>query len=135
MPAPVYQEQVLASTVILPQSGAPYFFGTYVNSGTALPLVSSPWARQRGRILNGIGNRRRSLLACKFKDPYHRAVQSIVSFIPYSFKELKDIDLVEFSALRHFGMLKYVASLQRHCAPSDVFFGGYSIQMLPTSDC
>ncbi|KAL3678664.1 hypothetical protein R1sor_021620 [Riccia sorocarpa] len=60
----------------------------------------------------------------QFKDPYHRAVQSIVSFIPYSFKELKDVDLVEFSALRQFGMLKYVASLQRHCVPSDVFFWG-----------
>ncbi|KAL3695338.1 hypothetical protein R1sor_009414 [Riccia sorocarpa] len=43
-------------------------------------------------------------------------------FIPYSFKELNEVDLVEFSALQVLKMIKYVTAVQRHCIPVDVFF-------------
>ncbi|KAL3701495.1 hypothetical protein R1sor_019517 [Riccia sorocarpa] len=43
-------------------------------------------------------------------------------FIPYSFKELNQVDIVEFSALQSLKMVKYVTGLQRHCLPTDVFF-------------
>ncbi|KAL3701616.1 hypothetical protein R1sor_019638 [Riccia sorocarpa] len=43
-------------------------------------------------------------------------------FIPYSFKELNEVDLVEFSALQALKMIKYVTAVQRHCIPVDVFF-------------
>ncbi|KAL3687910.1 hypothetical protein R1sor_014219 [Riccia sorocarpa] len=42
--------------------------------------------------------------------------------IPYSFKELNKVDLVEFSALQALKMIKYVTAVQRHCIPVDVFF-------------
>ncbi|KAL3686417.1 hypothetical protein R1sor_008991 [Riccia sorocarpa] len=44
-------------------------------------------------------------------------------FIPYSFKELNQVDIVKFSALQSLKMIKYVTALQRHCLPTDVFFG------------
>ncbi|KAL3676967.1 hypothetical protein R1sor_026915 [Riccia sorocarpa] len=43
-------------------------------------------------------------------------------FIPYSFKELNEVDLVEFSALQALKMIKYVTAVQCHCIPVDVFF-------------
>ncbi|KAL3681662.1 hypothetical protein R1sor_024618 [Riccia sorocarpa] len=43
-------------------------------------------------------------------------------FIPYSFKELNQVDIVEFSALQSLKMVKYMTGLQRHCLPTDVFF-------------
>ncbi|KAL3683850.1 hypothetical protein R1sor_001872 [Riccia sorocarpa] len=43
-------------------------------------------------------------------------------FIPYSFKELNQVDIVEFSALQSLKMVKYVTGLQRYCLPTDVFF-------------
>ncbi|KAL3681171.1 hypothetical protein R1sor_024127 [Riccia sorocarpa] len=36
----------------------------------------------------------------KFSSPVHRALMSTTAFVPYSFKEFKDLDIVEFSALR-----------------------------------
>ncbi|KAL3681623.1 hypothetical protein R1sor_024579 [Riccia sorocarpa] len=52
------------------------------------------------------------------------ALTAMCAFVPYSFKELKDVDVVDFSAMRQFEILQYIASLQRHCVPSDVFFLG-----------
>ncbi|KAL2609574.1 hypothetical protein R1flu_028147 [Riccia fluitans] len=37
---------------------------------------------------------------------------------------MKDLDLVEISAKYCLNMLKYVASLQRHCVPEDIFLWG-----------
>ncbi|KAL2629886.1 hypothetical protein R1flu_014572 [Riccia fluitans] len=47
--------------------------------------------------------------------------RSLIQFVPYSFKEMKDLDLVKISAMYCLNMLKYVALLQRHCVPEDIF--------------
>ncbi|KAL2622805.1 hypothetical protein R1flu_003010 [Riccia fluitans] len=47
-----------------------------------------------------------------------------IQFVPYSFKEMKDLDLVKILAMYCLNMLKYVASLQRHCVPEDIFLWG-----------
>ncbi|KAL3679399.1 hypothetical protein R1sor_022355 [Riccia sorocarpa] len=60
----------------------------------------------------------------QYTSPFHRALKAITSFVPYSYKELKDVDLVEYSVMRQFGMIQYVTSLQRHCIPADLFFWG-----------
>ncbi|KAL3687970.1 hypothetical protein R1sor_014279 [Riccia sorocarpa] len=58
----------------------------------------------------------------KYDSGFHRALIAMCAFVPYSFKELTNIDVVDFSAMRQFGILQYIASLQRHCVPSDFFF-------------
>ncbi|KAL3695500.1 hypothetical protein R1sor_009576 [Riccia sorocarpa] len=78
----------------------------------------------------GLGLRQRTLdlmdpsFLAQYSSPCHRAMMSICQFVPYEFKEFKDLDEVEFSALRQFGMLPYVSSLQRHCVPADIFYWG-----------
>ncbi|KAL2607396.1 hypothetical protein R1flu_025969 [Riccia fluitans] len=47
--------------------------------------------------------------------------RSRIQFVPYSFKEMKDLDLVKISAMYCLNMLKYVALLQRHYVPEDIF--------------
>ncbi|KAL3685215.1 hypothetical protein R1sor_003237 [Riccia sorocarpa] len=47
-----------------------------------------------------------------------------IDFVPYTYKDIKDVDLMEYSALRHFGMLPYITLMERHCVPSDVFYWG-----------
>ncbi|KAL2620934.1 hypothetical protein R1flu_001139 [Riccia fluitans] len=47
--------------------------------------------------------------------------RSRIQFVPYSFKEMKDLDLVKILAMYCLNMLKYIASLQRHCVPEDIF--------------
>ncbi|KAL2631577.1 hypothetical protein R1flu_016263 [Riccia fluitans] len=49
---------------------------------------------------------------------------SQIQFVPYSFKELKDLDHVKISAMYYLNMLKYITSLQRHCVPKDIFLWG-----------
>ncbi|KAL2609054.1 hypothetical protein R1flu_027627 [Riccia fluitans] len=49
---------------------------------------------------------------------------SWIQFVPYSFKEFKDLDHVKISVLYCLNMLKYVTSLQRHCVPEDIFLWG-----------
>ncbi|KAL3690435.1 hypothetical protein R1sor_016744 [Riccia sorocarpa] len=49
-------------------------------------------------------------------------LQKIAQFVPYSFKELADVDLVEYSALCAFNLIKYVTGIQRLCVPEDVFW-------------
>ncbi|KAL2620986.1 hypothetical protein R1flu_001191 [Riccia fluitans] len=49
-----------------------------------------------------------------------RKFRSRIQFVPYSFKEMKDLDLVKISVMYCLNMLKYVASLQRHCVPEDI---------------
>ncbi|KAL2642491.1 hypothetical protein R1flu_010078 [Riccia fluitans] len=49
---------------------------------------------------------------------------SWIQFVPYSFKEMKDLDLVKILAMYCLNMLKYIASLQRHCVPEDIFLWG-----------
>ncbi|KAL2607863.1 hypothetical protein R1flu_026436 [Riccia fluitans] len=53
-----------------------------------------------------------------------RRFDSRIQFLPYSFKELKDLDHVEILAMYCLNMLKYVTSLQRHCVPEDIFLWG-----------
>ncbi|KAL2621310.1 hypothetical protein R1flu_001515 [Riccia fluitans] len=53
-----------------------------------------------------------------------RRFRSRIQFVPYSFKELKDLDHVEISAMYYLNMLKYVTLLQRHCEPKDMFLWG-----------
>ncbi|KAL3702080.1 hypothetical protein R1sor_020102 [Riccia sorocarpa] len=49
-------------------------------------------------------------------------LKKIVQFVSYGFKELADVDLVEFSAMSHLKMLKYVTGVQRLCVPEDIFW-------------
>ncbi|KAL2630616.1 hypothetical protein R1flu_015302 [Riccia fluitans] len=53
-----------------------------------------------------------------------RRFRSQIQFVPYSFKELKDLDHVKISAMYVLNMLKYVISLQKHCVPEDIFLWG-----------
>ncbi|KAL2631278.1 hypothetical protein R1flu_015964 [Riccia fluitans] len=53
-----------------------------------------------------------------------RRFRSWIQFVPYSFKELKDLDHVKILAMYILNMLKYVTSLQRHCMPDDIFLWG-----------
>ncbi|KAL2651959.1 hypothetical protein R1flu_020087 [Riccia fluitans] len=50
-----------------------------------------------------------------------RRFRSRIQFVPYSLKELKDLDHVKISAMYCLNMLKYVTSLQRHCVLEDIF--------------
>ncbi|KAL3677019.1 hypothetical protein R1sor_026967 [Riccia sorocarpa] len=63
-------------------------------------------------------------MMAKYNLPFHRAVRSIMAFVPYGYKELKDVDIGEYSAMHGFGMIQYVTSLQHHCVPADLFFWG-----------
>ncbi|KAL3693161.1 hypothetical protein R1sor_006812 [Riccia sorocarpa] len=76
----------------------------------------------------GLRQRTMDLMDPKFlahySSPCHQALMSICQFVPYEFKEFKDLDEVEFSALRQFGMLPYVSSLQHHCVPANIFYWG-----------
>ncbi|KAL3693935.1 hypothetical protein R1sor_007586 [Riccia sorocarpa] len=49
-------------------------------------------------------------------------LKKIAQFVPYTFKELLDLELVEFSAMNAFNLLKYVAGIQRLCVPEHVFW-------------
>ncbi|KAL3683988.1 hypothetical protein R1sor_002010 [Riccia sorocarpa] len=55
----------------------------------------------------------------QFNSSFHHALMSTTVFVPYSSKEFKDLDIVEFSVLRQFGMLQYVLMLQQYCEHSD----------------
>ncbi|KAL3676222.1 hypothetical protein R1sor_026170 [Riccia sorocarpa] len=56
----------------------------------------------------------------QFASAGHGFLKKIAQFVPYTFKELQEVDLVEFSALGAMNMLKYVSGLQRFCIPEDV---------------
>ncbi|KAL3676289.1 hypothetical protein R1sor_026237 [Riccia sorocarpa] len=49
-------------------------------------------------------------------------LKKTAQFVPYTFKDLADVDLVEFSAMTNMNMLKYVTGIQRYCVPEDVFW-------------
>ncbi|KAL3685467.1 hypothetical protein R1sor_003489 [Riccia sorocarpa] len=49
-------------------------------------------------------------------------LKKIAQFVPYTFKELVDLELVEFSAMNAFNLLKYDAGVQRLCVLEDVFW-------------
>ncbi|KAL2612172.1 hypothetical protein R1flu_023864 [Riccia fluitans] len=49
---------------------------------------------------------------------------SRIQFVPYSFKELKDVDHVKILAMYCMNMLKYITSLQRHFVLEDIFLWG-----------
>ncbi|KAL3683574.1 hypothetical protein R1sor_001596 [Riccia sorocarpa] len=46
----------------------------------------------------------------------------IAMFVPYSFKDMIAVDLVEFSAMESLKMLNYVTEVQRLCVPEDIFW-------------
>ncbi|KAL2613875.1 hypothetical protein R1flu_025567 [Riccia fluitans] len=50
-----------------------------------------------------------------------RRFHSRIQFVPYCFKELKDLDHVKISAMYCLNMLKYVTSLQKHSVLEDIF--------------
>ncbi|KAL3682656.1 hypothetical protein R1sor_000678 [Riccia sorocarpa] len=58
----------------------------------------------------------------QFASADHGFLKKIAQFVPDTFKELREVDLVEFSALGAMNMLKYVSGLQRFCIPEDVFW-------------
>ncbi|KAL3686444.1 hypothetical protein R1sor_009018 [Riccia sorocarpa] len=76
------------------------------------------------------GNRLRTMelldasILSQYSSTFHLSLKSITAFVPYTYKDMKDVDLMEYSALRHFGMLPYITSMGRHCVPSDVFYWG-----------
>ncbi|KAL3692987.1 hypothetical protein R1sor_006638 [Riccia sorocarpa] len=66
------------------------------------------------------------LMEADLSDNYASAgtdfLKKTAQFVPYSFKDLADMDLVEFSAMTSMNMLKYVTGIQRFCVPEDVFW-------------
>ncbi|KAL3701818.1 hypothetical protein R1sor_019840 [Riccia sorocarpa] len=76
------------------------------------------------------GNRLRTMelldasIMSQYSSLFHLSLKSITDFVPYTYKDIKDVDLMEYSALRHFGMLPYITLMGRHCVPSDVFYWG-----------
>ncbi|KAL3692695.1 hypothetical protein R1sor_006346 [Riccia sorocarpa] len=65
------------------------------------------------------------LMEAEFSSQYasagHTFLTKLATFVPYSFKDLADVDLVEFSAMTSMKMLKYVTGIQRWCVPEDIF--------------
>ncbi|KAL3681472.1 hypothetical protein R1sor_024428 [Riccia sorocarpa] len=67
------------------------------------------------------------LMEAEFAKQYASAgdqfLKKIAHFVPYSFKDLSEVDLVEFSAMTAMKMLKYITGVQRLCVdPEDVFW-------------
>ncbi|KAL3701814.1 hypothetical protein R1sor_019836 [Riccia sorocarpa] len=56
--------------------------------------------------------------------PEHKSAMDWIVFLPYTFKELKEVDLVEFSAMYAFGIAPYITLLQRNVVPLDLFYWG-----------
>ncbi|KAL3696376.1 hypothetical protein R1sor_010452 [Riccia sorocarpa] len=58
----------------------------------------------------------------EFNLQHHRYLRKMVEFIHYSFKELADLDRLEYSALSRLNLLNYVTRIQRLCVADDVFW-------------
>ncbi|KAL3700808.1 hypothetical protein R1sor_018830 [Riccia sorocarpa] len=56
--------------------------------------------------------------------PEHKSAMDQIVFLPYTFKELKEVNLVEFSAMCAFGIAPYITLLQRNVVPRDLFYWG-----------
>ncbi|KAL3695384.1 hypothetical protein R1sor_009460 [Riccia sorocarpa] len=61
-------------------------------------------------------------LSDQYASAGHSFLKKIAQFVPYTFKDMADVDLVEYSALSSMNMLKYVTGVQRLCIPEDVFW-------------
>ncbi|KAL3695453.1 hypothetical protein R1sor_009529 [Riccia sorocarpa] len=61
-------------------------------------------------------------LSSSFASAPQGFLRKTAQFVPYSFKELADLDLLEFSALTAFKLIKYVTGIQRLCVPEDLFW-------------
>ncbi|KAL3690625.1 hypothetical protein R1sor_016934 [Riccia sorocarpa] len=59
-----------------------------------------------------------------FTLPEHKSAMDRIVFLPYTFKELKEVELVEYSAMCAFGITPYITVLQRHLVPRDLFYWG-----------
>ncbi|KAL3686458.1 hypothetical protein R1sor_009032 [Riccia sorocarpa] len=59
-----------------------------------------------------------------FTLPEHKSAMDRIVFLPYIFKELKEVELVEFSAMCAFGITPYITVLQRNLVPRDLFYWG-----------
>ncbi|KAL3688428.1 hypothetical protein R1sor_014737 [Riccia sorocarpa] len=57
-----------------------------------------------------------------FTLPEHKSAMDRIVFLLYTFKELKEVELVEFSAMCAFGITPYLTILQRHLVPRDLFY-------------
>ncbi|KAL3699592.1 hypothetical protein R1sor_017614 [Riccia sorocarpa] len=53
---------------------------------------------------------------------HHRFLRKCVQFVPYSFKDMCDLDRLEVSALRRLNLMNYVTGIQRLCVADDVFW-------------
>ncbi|KAL3689993.1 hypothetical protein R1sor_016302 [Riccia sorocarpa] len=58
----------------------------------------------------------------EFNLQHHRYLRKMVQFIPYSFKELADLDQLEYSALCRLNLVNYMTGIQRLCVADDVFW-------------
>ncbi|KAL3696377.1 hypothetical protein R1sor_010453 [Riccia sorocarpa] len=58
----------------------------------------------------------------EFNLQHHRYLRKMVEFIHYSFKELADLDRLEYSALSRLNLLNYVTRIQCLCVADDVFW-------------
>ncbi|KAL3678513.1 hypothetical protein R1sor_021469 [Riccia sorocarpa] len=61
-------------------------------------------------------------LSSSFASAPQGFLRKTAQFVPYSFKKLADLDLVEFSALTAFKLIKYITGIQRLCVPEDIFW-------------
>ncbi|KAL3686669.1 hypothetical protein R1sor_009243 [Riccia sorocarpa] len=59
-----------------------------------------------------------------FTLPEHKSAMDRIVFLPYTFKELKEVELVEFSAMCAFGITPFITVLQRNLVPRDLFYWG-----------
>ncbi|KAL3675771.1 hypothetical protein R1sor_025719 [Riccia sorocarpa] len=59
-----------------------------------------------------------------FTLPEHKSAMDRIVFLPYTFKELKEVELVEFFAICAFGITSYITVLQRQLVPWDLFYWG-----------
>ncbi|KAL3676316.1 hypothetical protein R1sor_026264 [Riccia sorocarpa] len=53
---------------------------------------------------------------------YHHFLRKTVQFVPYSFKDLANVDCLEFSALTALKLVNYISGIQRLCVTDDVFW-------------
>ncbi|KAL3696468.1 hypothetical protein R1sor_010544 [Riccia sorocarpa] len=61
-------------------------------------------------------------LSSQFASAFHGFLKKIAQFVSLTFKDHKDVDEVELSAMNALKMLKYVTGVQRCCVPEDVFW-------------
>ncbi|KAL3700813.1 hypothetical protein R1sor_018835 [Riccia sorocarpa] len=95
----------------------------WVRSTTSSKMVSTSPCEHPGNRLRTMELLDASIMS-QYSSPFHLSLKSITDFVQYTYKDIKNVDLMKYSALRHFGMLPYITLMGRHCVPSDVFYWG-----------